>query len=106
MNPHELMMKAHCGFVCVEDLVLDLVLGVVKQVAKLNGHLGPVDPNVFVAFAKCTGPLLSFVKHLAVKISNKTFIQKISLFLTCCPAITLNDVDLLPSIKIALSGDV
>ena len=106
MYPYQLMMKPHNCFISLKDVISDLILGVVQQVAQFHGYLRPIHTNVLVALAKCSCPLPGLIKHLVVQVPNEPLVQQFPLLLPCSPAGPLQDVDLLPCVQIALGGDV
>jgi len=56
VDPYQLVMKPHCNFICMEDLVRNLVAGVVQQIPQSHGDLRSIDTDVFVAVAKAARP--------------------------------------------------
>ena len=106
VDPYQLVMKPHCNFICMEDLVRNLVAGVVQQIAQFHGDLRPIDTDVFVAVAKAARPPPGLVKHLLVQVTNKSFVQQFTFGLSCRPLVTLSDIQLLPRVQISLGADV
>jgi hypothetical protein len=106
MHPYQLVVKPNHQFVRFKHLVVDLKAGVVQQVAQLHRHLCPVHTDVFVALAKGARPPPGFVKHAPVQVAHKTLGEQVALFLPGNPTHGLQDVGLLPSVQVALRGDV
>lgn len=75
VDPYQLVMKPHCNFICMEDLLRNLVAGVVQQIPQSHGDLRSIDTDVFVAVAKAARPPPGLVKHLLVQATNKALVQ-------------------------------
>lgn len=106
VDMHQPVMKPHRNLVWRFCPARNPHFAVFAQVFEPRPDLVPGPPDVLVSCPKSTGPAPDFAEHPLVQFPNEGFIEDISRPGLLQPGNGINDISLLPLVKLLPPGDM